>query len=238
MVPVDTYPDFRLDAERVRAAVTARTKAVLLCSPGNPTGAVIDRETQQAVAGLCRDRGILLLSDEIYRTFVYDAPAASPASFNPDVLVLEGFGKTYGMTGWRLGYAHGPRAVIQEMAKLQQNTFVCAPTPFQHAAVAALEVDMSRVVADYRRKRDRLAAGLAGRFEFEKPGGAFYLFPRCPRANGTEFATRAVAENLLVIPGGVFSRQDTHVRISYAVPDAVLDRGIEVLNRLAVGGTA
>ena len=232
MVPVNTYPDFRLDPDRVRAAVTERTKLVMLCSPGNPTGAVIDRETVRAVTALCRERGILLLSDEIYRAFHYDAPAVSPAEFDPNVLVLEGFGKTYGMTGWRLGYAHGPRALIDEMAKLQQNTFVCAPSLVQHAGVAALDVDVAGIVADYRQKRDRLAAGLRGRFEFEMPGGAFYLFPKVPRGSGTEFATRAVAENLLVIPGGVFSRQDTHIRISYAAPDAVLDRGIEVLNRL------
>jgi aspartate/methionine/tyrosine aminotransferase len=230
---VDTYPNFRLDPDRVRDAVTDRTKVILQCSPANPTGAVSNAEDMRAIAELARDRGILLVSDEIYRAFHYDGPARSPAEFNPDALVIEGFGKTYGMTGWRLGYAHGPKAVIDEMAKLQQMTFVCAPTPFQYAGLAALDYDVSAIVADYRRKRDLLTEGLRARFEFALPGGAFYLFPKAPWGTGTEFATAAVGQNLLIIPGVSFSRRDTHVRISYAAPDDVLRRGVETLNRLA-----
>ena len=234
-VPVDTYPDFRLDPDKVAAAVTPRTKVVMLCSPANPTGAVIEPEAMKAVADLCARRGILLISDEIYRAFHYDDPPRSLAEFNPDVLVIEGFGKTYGMTGWRLGTAHGPRAVIEEMTKLQQSTFVCAPSVAQYAGVAALEYDVAGIVADYKRKRDLLAAGLRGRFEFGLPGGAFYLFPKAPRGTGTEFVTEAVKRNLLVIPGGTFSGRDTHFRISYAATDETLHRGIDILNRLAGG---
>lgn len=232
-VYVDTAPDFCLDPDRVRAAVTDRTKVILTCSPANPTGAVTPPDAMRAVAELARDRGILLISDEIYRAFHYDGSARSPAEFNEHVLVVEGFGKTYGMTGWRLGYAHGPRAVVEEMAKLQQMTFVCAPTPFQYAGLAALDFDVSDTVADYRRKRDLLAEGLRGRFEFAVPGGAFYLYPRTPWGTGTEFVTAAISQNLLVIPGVTFSRQDTHFRISYAAPDETIRRGVEILNRLA-----
>jgi aspartate aminotransferase/aminotransferase len=229
---VDTYPDFQLDPERLKAAITERTKVILLCSPANPTGAVLAPEAMRAVAELARERGILLISDEIYRAFHYDAPPRTPAEFNEDVLVIEGFGKTYGVTGWRLGFAHGPRAVIEEMTKLQQFTFVCAPTPLQFGALAALDFDVSGIVADYKRKRDLLTAGLRGRFEFETPGGAFYLFPRAPWGTGTEFVTEAIRKSLLIIPGGVFSRRDTHFRISYAAPDDVLMRGVEILNGL------
>jgi aspartate aminotransferase/aminotransferase len=230
---VDTYPDFRLDPDRVRAAVTDRTKVILLCSPANPTGAVIDAGSLKALAELARDRGVLLVSDEIYRAFHYDGPARSPAEFGEDVLVIEGFGKTYGMTGWRLGYAHGPRAVIEEMTKLQQMTFVCAPTPFQYAGVAALDYDVSGIVADYRRKRELLVEGLRGRFEFATPGGAFYLFPKAPWGTGSEFVAEAIRQNLLIIPGVAFSKRDTHFRVSYAAPDEVLRRGVEALSRLA-----
>jgi aspartate aminotransferase/aminotransferase len=230
---VDNYSDFRLDPDRVRAAVTDRTKVILTCSPSNPTGAVTPPDAMRAVAELARDRGILLISDEIYRAFQYDEPAHSPAEFNEDVLVVEGFGKTYGMTGWRLGYAHGPRTLIEEMAKLQQMTFVCAPTPFQSAGLAALDFDVSGIVADYRRKRDLLAEGLRGRFEFAVPGGAFYLYPKSPWGTGTEFVTEAIRQNLLIIPGVSFSRRDTHFRVSYAAPDETIRRGVEILNRLA-----
>ena len=233
MVAVDTYPDFRLDLNRLADAITPRTKAVMLSTPSNPTGAVIDAATQKDLADLCRARGVLLISDEIYRAFHYDAPHVSPAAFDPNVLVVEGFGKTYGMTGWRLGWAHGPKRLIQEMAKFQQFTFVCAPSIVQHAGVAALTYDASGIVADYRRKRDLLVAGLKDDYEFAVPGGAFYLFPKAPWGTGTEFVTEAIKHNLLIIPGGVFSRRDTHFRISYAASDETLHRGIEILRTLA-----
>jgi len=235
LVAVDTYPDFRLDLNTLEAAFTPRTKAVLLSTPSNPTGAVIDAETQKQLAELCRRRGVLLISDEIYRAFQYDAPHVSPASYDPNVLVVEGFGKTYGMTGWRIGWAHGPKRVIQEMAKFQQFTFVCAPSVVQHAGRAAMDFDVSGIVADYRRKRDLLVAGLKDDYELVVPGGAFYLFPKSPRGTGTEFVTEAIGHNLLIIPGGAFSARDTHFRISYAATDETLARGIDILRKLARG---
>ena len=177
-VPIDTYPHFDLDVERVRAALTPRTKVIIVNSPANPTGVVYRREQLRDLAELAREKKVLLLSDEIYSPYCYDGTFCSPAEFNEEVLVLEGFGKAYGMTGWRLGFAHGPRALIQEMIKLQQFTFVCAPSIVQWAGLAALETDVSGHFADYAQKRERLCAGLKERFEFVKPGGAFYLFPR------------------------------------------------------------
>ncbi|MBX3401366.1 MAG: aminotransferase class I/II-fold pyridoxal phosphate-dependent enzyme [Gemmataceae bacterium] len=232
-VYVDTYPDFQLDPAKVEAAITPRTKVILLCSPANPTGTVASREVKRRLAEIARRRNVLLLSDEIYNAFHYDVPASSPAEDDPDTLVIEGFGKTYGMTGWRLGYAHGPKAIVDEMMKLQQFTYVCAPSVVQHAGMAAMDFDVTGIVADYKRKRDRLCAGLRDRFEFEVPGGAFYLFAKAPWGTGTEFVTEAIRQSLLIIPGGVFSKRDTHFRISYAAKDETLDRGIEVLNRIA-----
>ncbi len=233
LVTVDTYPDFRLDVDKVAAAITPRTKAIVLSSPSNPTGAVLDAATQKALAELARDRGILLISDEIYRGFHYDGAPQSPATYDPNVLVIEGFGKTYGITGWRLGWAHGPKRLIQEMAKLQQCTFVCAPSIVQWGGIAALDFDVSGIVADYKRKRDLLVEGLKGVFEFVAPGGAFYLYPKAPWGTATEFVTEAVKHNLLIIPGSVFSGRDTHFRVSYAATDETLTRGIEILRTLA-----
>jgi len=232
-VAIDTYPDFQIDPNRVKAAITPRTKAVLLSTPSNPTGAVIAPEIQKALVQLCRDRGIVLISDEIYRSFHYDSPATSPAMFGGDVLVLEGFGKSYGITGWRLGWVHGPKRLVQEMAKLQQFTYVCAPSMVQAAGLVALDYDVSAIVADYRRKRDRLLAGLADYYECVEPGGAFYLFPKAPWGSGSEFVAEAIRNNLLIIPGNVFSGRDTHFRLSYAASDDTLDRGIEILRRMA-----
>jgi len=233
VVYVDTYPDFRIDADRVAAAITPRTKAIIFNSPANPTGAVPSREEVRALAQLAAERNVLLVSDEIYRQFCYDEPYVSPAEDNPQTLVIDGFSKSHGMPGWRLGFVHGPAAIIQEMIKLQQYTFVCAPHPFQWAGATAMGVDMSGEVDAYRRKRNMLLEGLADDYEVVRPGGAFYIFPRVPWGTGTEFVTRAIENRLLIIPGGVFSRQDTHFRISYAASDETIGQGIEVLRKLA-----
>jgi aspartate/methionine/tyrosine aminotransferase len=232
-VVVDTYPDFRIDLAKVRAALTPKTKAIIVNSPSNPTGVVHDPDTLRGLALLARERGILLMSDEVYRAFCYDGPFSSPASWNEDALVFDGFSKAYGMTGWRLGFCHGPRRLIEEMIKLQQFTYVCAPSIVQYAGVVAWDCDMSSVVADYKRKRDRLVAGLKDHYDLVGPGGAFYLFPKAPWGTGSDFVTEAIRQNLLIIPGSTFSKRDTHFRISYAVTDETLDRGIEILRRLA-----
>jgi aspartate aminotransferase/aminotransferase len=232
-VIVDTYPDFRIDADRVRAALTPRTKAIIVNSPANPTGVVHSRESLRDLAVLAGERGVLLISDEVYRSFCFDDPFHSPAEFNEDVLVVDGFSKAYGMTGWRLGFAHGPRRLIEEMIKLQQMTYVCAPSMVQYAGIAAVDFDVSGIVADYRQKRDRVCRGLRDRFELVRPGGAFYLFARAPWGTGTDFVTEAIRNNLLIIPGNVFSERNSHFRISFAAPDQTLDRGIEILNRIA-----
>jgi aspartate aminotransferase len=230
---VDTYPSFQLDPDQVKDAITPRTKAILINSPANPTGAVYARDALRDVAVLARERDILLLSDEIYRVFCYGRPFTSPAEFNDDALVFDGFSKAYGMTGWRLGYAHGPARLIEEMIKLQQFTFVCAPSMVQYAGVAALDWDTTSTVRDYELKRDRLYDGIREHFEVTKPDGAFYLFPRAPGDNGTEFVSNAIQNNLLCIPGATFSRRDTHFRLSYAASDETIDRGIRILNQLA-----
>jgi aspartate aminotransferase/aminotransferase len=235
-VLIDTYPDFRVDLNRVRDAITPRTKAILFNSPANPTGTVAGEHEVRELAQLAAERDVCLVSDEIYRPFCYDTPFISPAQYNDRTLVIDGFSKTYGMTGWRLGFAHGPAELIDTMTKLQQYTFVCAPQPVQWAGCAALDVDMSEFIERYRRKRDLLVQGLSDVYELVVPGGAFYAFPRVPSGTATDFVTRCVRNSLLVIPGHIFSRQDTHFRLSYAAPDETIRRGIDVLRRMAREG--
>lgn len=232
-VRVDTYPDFRLDPDRLEAAITPKTKVILFNSPGNPTGGTATAAEVRALAALAERRGIALVSDEIYRDFCYDEPFVSPARFNAATIVIDGFSKSYAMTGWRLGFAHGPAAIIDAMTRLQQYTFVCAPQPAQWAGIAALDVDMTPFMADYRKKRDRLLAALGGAFEIARPGGAFYAFPRTPWGTGSQFVSKAIERELLIIPGGIFSERDTHFRISYAATDRTIERGIDVLLELA-----
>ena len=232
-VLIDTYPDFRIDLNRVESAITSRTKLIVLNSPANPTGVTATPDEIRGLAELAARHDVALVSDEIYREFCYDAPFDSPARYNERTLVIDGFSKSHAMTGWRLGFVHGPSDVIDTMIKLQQYTFVCAPQPAQWAGAVALDVDISEHIAAYRRKRDLLLAGLAEDFDVVAPGGAFYAFPRSPWGSGSEFVARAIENNLLVIPGNIFSRHDTHFRISYAADDRVIERGVEVLRHLA-----
>ena len=237
VVYVDTYPDFRIDLNKVADAVTPKTKAILFNSPTNPTGVVAGEDEIRGLAELAVEHDIVLISDEIYREFCYDGPFTSPVEFNPQTLVIDGFSKSHGMPGWRLGFAHGPKTIIQEMIKLQQYSFVCAPQPAQWAGAVAMDVDVTQHTHAYRRKRDMLVQGLAEHYELVHPGGAFYAFPKVPWGDGTSFVEKAITEHqLLIIPGNIFSHQNTHFRISYAAPDEVIQRGVEVLRKLAHEG--
>jgi len=230
---VDTYPDFCLSAERVEPYITPKTKLLIVNSPANPTGQVFSDSSLKDLADLCNRHGIFVITDEIYSAFSYDAPHTSIFPYVSNGLLLDGFSKSHAMTGWRVGYAAGPAELIQNMNKLQQYTFVCSPSMAQKAAVVALDHDMSDTIAAYIRKRDIIYNGLKDRFDLVKPGGAFYAFPAAPGGNASAFVQKAIANNLLVIPGNVFSEKDSHFRISFAADDSVLEQGIAILNSLA-----
>lgn len=237
VVYIDTYPDFRIDLDRVAEAITPKTKMILFNSPANPTGAVASEEEIRGLAELAAERGVVLLSDEIYRAFCYDGEFISPARFNPETLVIDGFSKSHGMPGWRLGFAHGPGEIIQQMIKLQQYSFVCAPHPMQWAGAVAMDIDVTPHIDAYRRKRDMLVEGLSDLYEIVRPGGSFYIFPKAPWGTGDEFVHRAIQKyQLLIIPGNIFSHKNTHFRISYAASDETIQRGIEALRQLAKEG--
>ena len=237
VVPIDTSPSFAIDVEAVAAAITPATRAILLNTPANPTGFVADAATVRALAALAEARGVTLISDELYRSYCYDAPFHSPALHSEQVVVIDGFSKSHAMTGWRVGWIHGPKPIIDAVTMMQQYTFVCAPQPGQWAALAALDCPMDLPLAECRRKRDKLMDGLRGHYDFVQPGGAFYLYPRAPGGSGKAFAERAAAEEkLIVVPGSVFGRADTHFRLAYTVSERTLDRGIVALRRLAGAG--
>ena len=232
-VLIDTYPNFKIDIGKVEAAITDKTKLIILNSPSNPTGYVPSQEEVDALGKLCLEKGIVLISDEIYRHFDYDGDFHSPAHVNPNTIVIDGFSKSHAMTGWRLGMVHGPAEIISTMLKVQQYSFVCAPQPAQWAGMEAMAVDIAPYVDTYRTKRDRIVDALSGKYEIVKPGGAFYVFPKAPWGTGSEFVAKAIENNLLIIPGNIFSESDTHFRISYAASDDIIERGIEILLQLA-----
>jgi aspartate/methionine/tyrosine aminotransferase len=231
---VDTYPDFRLRAEALEAAITPRTKALILNSPNNPTGIVYSDDEIKAVAGIARKHDLLIITDDIYDHFYYgEGLPPTIAREYPNTLVLSGLSKSSAMTGWRVGFAMGGADVIQAMTELQQYSFVCAPSMAQKAALVALDLDMEEQCANYRKKRDIIYNGLKNHFNVEKPQGAFYIFPEAPGGDGEAFVKKAIENNVLMVPGNVFSEKNSHVRMCFTTPNDTLERGVEILCRLA-----
>jgi aspartate aminotransferase len=232
-VPVSTYPSFRLDAQKLADAITDKTRLLILNSPCNPSGAVYSREEMKAVAEVAAKHDLLIVSDEIYQPFCYDRPFVSLVEVYDNTLLLRGFSKSHAMTGWRVGWCTGPKAIIEKMTMLQQYSFVCAPSFAQDACVAALATDMSREAAAYKRKRDMVFDALGPAFGLVKPEGAFYAFVPAPGGDATAFVQKAIANNVLIIPGNVFSDRDTHFRLSYATTDDKIRQGLDILVRIA-----
>lgn len=230
---VDTYPDFQLTAARIQPHITKKTKAIIINSPANPTGVMCTGQDIKEIAELARRHNLVVISDEIYHEYDYHHEFESIGKYYENTLILDGFSKSFAMTGWRMGYATGPAGIIGEMIKLQQYTFVCAPSFAQHALSRSLETDLSTYRASYKKKRDLMYEGLKDKFLIVKPGGAFYFFPQVPWGTDEEFVTAAIQKNLLVIPGRVFSERHTHFRVSYAASEETIKRGIDILNNLA-----
>ncbi|MFC1734835.1 pyridoxal phosphate-dependent aminotransferase [Candidatus Hydrogenedentota bacterium] len=232
-VYLDTYPDFRLRKDVLEAALTSKTKAILLNSPANPTGYVYTTEELKMVADFASAHDLLVLSDEIYDKFAFDGSTDTIAKYYDKVIIFNGLSKSCAMTGWRVGFVSGPEEIVNAMTMMQQYSFVCAPSMAQYAGIAAMHYDSSALIQGYRTKRDIIYDGLKTEFNVVKPGGAFYIFPEAPGGNGMAFVERAIERNVLIIPGNVFSEQDTNFRISFATEDEILKKGAEVLCELA-----
>lgn len=226
---IDTYPDFRLTPERLRAAVTPRSKILIYNSPSNPTGVAYTAAEVQALAITARELGLTVISDEVYDAFSYDFPHECWSKYDPTAILVRSFSKTGGIPGWRAGYVAGPEAIVQQMKILQQFTFVCVNSPAQWGSIAALDVDTSGFRDAYRKKRDFVYESLSSVFDLQKPEGAFYVFPKAPGNDPERFIKRCLERELVIVPGGGFSQRKTHFRVSYALDDATLARGIELL---------
>ncbi len=230
---IDTYPDFRITPERLRSSCTPKTKVFLFNSPVNPTGVAYTPDEIKAIAETAAELGLRVISDEVYDKFCYDYKHECFAKYDKNALVIRAFSKMWGAAGWRLGFAFGPKDLIGHMTTLQQFTFICAPAPFQYAASRAIDSDISSHIANYKRRRDYVFEKLSRAFEMHKPEGTFYAFCKAPKGDADGFIKKCLENELLVVPGKAFSKRNTHFRISYAVDDKKLERGIELLVKLA-----
>lgn len=233
VVYASTLPTFQPDLEALEASITHKTKAIVVNSPNNPTGAVYPEETLRKIAGLAEKYNTLVISDEIYEHFIYDGKPFSIGSIYPNTMTLNGFSKEYAMTGWRVGYITGPAEIISAINELQQYVVMSSSSIGQHAAVEALKHPPTEITKKYRQKRDLLASGLT-RMGFTVRGaqGAFYIFVKAPNGlTDIEFVEKATENNLILVPGRAFSQLHGFVRISYGASETDLLRGLKALEK-------
>lgn len=226
-IPTVAEEDFKLTPERLRAAMTPKTKVLILPYPNNPTGAIMNRQELEAIADVLRDTNIVVISDEIYCMLTYQGEHVSFAQIDgmrERTIVVDGFSKSYAMTGWRLGWAMGPRELMQPICKIHQFGIMCAPTTAQFAGIEAIRTgddDIIHMRSQYDIRRRFLVSELRsmGLSCFE-PHGAFYVFPSIASTGLTseEFCNRLLQEQrVAVIPGNAFGASgEGHIRISYS----------------------
>lgn len=237
-VIIKTDKNFQPDLDKLKKAITKKTKLIILNSPNNPTGAVYSKEIIQEIVKVASKAGIYILSDEIYSSFVYETTHYSPAEIYEKTIIVDGLSKSKGMTGWRLGFIAGPKDIIDAVEKVQQFSSVCAPAPFQYAAASDFSSPLSpTILAQYKKRRDTLIAGIKNNYSIVVPQGAFYLFIKAPVAADI-FINLLAEKGLGVIPGKVFGHYKNYVRFSYAISDEKIAKAVNILQQVAKKMTA
>jgi len=242
MVPTSEENNFELSATDIEARITSKTRAILIGYPANPTGAVMSRDKLGKIAEVAQHHRLLVAFDEIYAKLVYGVEHtcfATLPGMKENTILLDGFSKTYAMTGWRIGYAAAPKDIIAAMTKIHQYTMMCAPTMAQVAAIEALRSggdNAAEMVEDYNRRRLVMVKGLCdiGLSCFE-PKGAFYAFPsiKSTGLSSEEFAERLLTEEkVAVVPGSAFGEYgEGYVRCCYATALADIEEALSRMKR-------
>lgn len=238
-----TYENgFKLKPEQIEEVISDRTKAILICSPSNPTGSVLTKAELVEISEVVKRYNLLVISDEIYAELSYDEAYTSFASIEEmyeRTILVSGFSKGFAMTGWRLGYVAAPKEILQAMLKIHQYTMMCAPTMAQHAAIEALKggkQDVQNMKKSYRQRRNYIVHSLNEiGLPCHMPGGAFYAFPSIQSTGLTseEFAEQLLmAEKVAVVPGSVFGVSgEGYIRCSYAASMESLQEVIKRMRR-------
>jgi aminotransferase len=243
-VQVQTLKEFgfKIQPEQLEKAITGRTKAIMLCSPNNPTGTMLSKSELENIAQIAEKNDLLVLSDEIYAELAYEGEYTSFAAISgmrKRTILISGFSKGFAMTGWRLGFVCAPEAISQAMLKIHQYAMMCAPTMAQFAALEALKTgrtDVEEMKKSYRRRRNYFVQSLNDLgLTCHVPGGAFYAFPSIESTglSSEEFAEKLLlAEKVAVVPGNIFGESgEGHVRCSYATSMEHLQEAIKRIGR-------
>ena len=228
---------FQIVPEELKAAITDRTKAIILTSPNNPTGCVYTKETLDAVHAILRDKPIFVLCDDVYRTLTYCEDYHSFAEYQDmrdRIIVVQSFSKPYAMTGWRLGYCMADAKLMDRIQVFHQYCVTSVPSFVQRACVTALETDTSDVVEIFRRRRDYVYQRLVDMgLDVEKPEGAFYMFVDIRKfgMDSNTFCTRMLKEGLVGVIPGIYFGTEGYMRLSYCYSDADLKEGLDRIEK-------
>ena len=227
--------DLTMKPEAVLEKITPKTRAIVLNSPSNPTGAVSSRADIKALAEIAEDHNITILSDEVYEYFIYEGEHVSPASYSDNVITVNATSKSYAMTGWRLGYVAARAEYIGQMLKVHQYIQACANSVAQKAAYAAVTGPKDSVNAmkeEFRKRRDVLVKGLNELgMECALPKGAFYVFPKV--SDSAQVASKLISNGVIVVPGTVFgSEGDGYIRISYAASMKDIEKALNIMEKV------
>jgi aspartate aminotransferase len=234
-VSVPLAEDLTMKPEAVLEKITPKTRAVVLNSPSNPTGAVSSRADIKALAEIAEDHNITIISDEVYEYFIYEGEHVSPASYSDNVITVNATSKSYAMTGWRLGYVAARKEYIDQMLKVHQYIQACANSVAQKAAYAAVTGPKDSVNAmreEFQKRRDVLVKGLNELgMECALPKGAFYAFPKV--SDSAEVASKLISNGVVVVPGTAFgSEGDGYIRISYAASMKDIEKALRIMGKV------
>jgi len=242
-VPAYGKNNFKISPESIKRRITNRTKILMLNSPNNPTGAVLDYDDLEDIAGLAKEYNLLVVSDEVYSSFVYDGvkhhSIASIDGMQDRTVVINSFSKSFAMTGWRIGFATGNSQIIEKMVRLQENLVACVNASSQYAAIKALSIfnKTNKIIEVYKKRRDIIVDGLNSirGISCYKPKGSFYVFPNVKKlGKNSETVANELLEkaNVITIPGSAFgSHGEGYLRISYANSEENLGEAVKRIKK-------
>ena len=241
-VQAESDQEFKISPNKLESAITSKTKAIMICSPNNPTGTMLNKEELEKIAEIAERYDLLVISDEIYAELVYDEVYTSMAAISgmkERTILISGFSKGFAMTGWRLGFVCAPKEITAAMLKVHQYGMMCAPTMAQYAGLEAMRNgrdDVEEMRKSYRRRRNYMVSSLNELgLSCHSPGGAFYVFPSIQSTGLTsdQFAEKLLLEEkVAVVPGSVFGESgEGYIRCSYATSIEQLQEAIKRIRR-------
>ncbi len=232
--------NFWPDPDEIQGLVTPNTKAIVMNSPSNPTGAVFPEHVVKAICDIASDRDLYILSDEVYHNFVYGGEHVSFARFHDDTIIVNSFSKSLAATGWRIGYVATSKEIVEQLAKVQYYTLACPPTATQYAVLEGMKIRKrfrESLLSEFRTRRDLMMRKLADIPSFRTPpvDGAFYVFPRyTQKITSDEFAQGLLRAGVICAPGSAFgTRGEGHLRFSYANSQENIEKGLEIVSEVA-----